>query len=448
MRTLVLGLLLSWLPLPSAFSQDCGGISVGRLPLSDLGFGPYQGFQGGLYPGASNERPIAHEVAGLRQVAEVLPRSASGSIDMSDGKVGFISIGMSNCMVHFNAFMQSVAADERKSPQLVLANCAQSGKTAQVIMNPQAAYWTNWVPAHLASAGLSAEQVQVIWFLEAEANPILPFPVDALTLEAEFTLIMNILRDRFPNLRVCYMASRIYAGYATTTVNPEPWAYQQGFANKWLIEDQYRGNPALNFDPNQGPVVSPWITWGPYMWADGLNPRSDGLVWECSDFTSDGTHPSLQGAIKHAWYLMHFMHHDVTAQSWYLAEPLPVAYGHGKTTSIGTTPKVSWTGPASLAADQFRVELEGGVPGRVVIGLWSDKAASAPFLGGTLYLGAPIHRLPGQVLDANGSTSYAIQLVPPLLGATRNYQFWFRDPQQLDGTGAGLSDALQVRFFE
>ncbi|MEO6709439.1 MAG: hypothetical protein ABI054_07435, partial [Planctomycetota bacterium] len=78
----------------------------------------------------------------------------------------------------------------------------------------------------------------------------------------------------------------------------------------------------------------------------------------------------------------------------------------------------------------------------------SNKAACVPFLGGTLYLGSQIHRLTGQVLDGNGSTSYAIHLIPPLLGTTRDYQFWFRDPQQLDGSGAGLSDALQVRFFE
>ena len=29
------------------------------------------------------------------------------------------------------------------------------------------------------------------------------------------------------------------------------------------------------------------MAWGPYLWADGEVPRSDGLQWFCSDFASD-----------------------------------------------------------------------------------------------------------------------------------------------------------------
>src|SRR5690349_1478617 len=310
-----------------AHAQNCANTSVGFTPLNDLGTGTYQGFQGGLYPGGANVRPLAHEIAGLAQAAQVVPRDAAGNVDVVNGKIGFISIGMSNCVIHFNAFMQSAATDTAKNPRVVLANCAQGGQTAAILANASAAYWTSWVPAHLAAAGLSAAQVQAVWFLEADSHPTQPFPQDAQTLQAEFTTIMGILRSSYPNTRVLYAASRIYAGYATTTLNPEPWAYQQGFANKWLIEDQINGNPALNFDPNLGAVVSPWLAWGPYMWADGLVPRSDGLTWVCpGDFNSDGTHPSAQGAAKNAVYLTNFMHGDSTAQSWYLAQPSPVAF--------------------------------------------------------------------------------------------------------------------------
>jgi len=35
--------------------------SVGLIPLTDLGAGTYQGFQGGLYPGGTNEPPAAYQ---------------------------------------------------------------------------------------------------------------------------------------------------------------------------------------------------------------------------------------------------------------------------------------------------------------------------------------------------------------------------------------------------
>jgi hypothetical protein len=183
------------------------------------------------------------------------------------------------------------------------------------------------------------------------------------------------------------------------------------------------------------------------MWADGIVPRSDGLVWLCSDFQPDGTHPSNQGTAKNAVYLMDFVHTDSTAQSWYLARPSPIAFGTGKTTSIGTTPSAGWTGTASISQNQLAVTFSGGVPNKAGIAFYGSGPNLTPFLGGTLFAKTPIVRLWAQQLDASGSTSYAIPLDPSLLGATRDYQFWFRDPLHPDGTGVGLSNGLQVRFY-
>jgi hypothetical protein len=428
-------------------AQNCANTSVGFTTLDDLGPGTYLGFEGGLYPGGANVRPLAHEVAGLAEAALVVPRDAAGAVDLAAGKLGFISIGMSICVIHFNALMQAAASDVSKHPRVVLANCAQGGQTAADISNPSAPYWTNWVPSKLAQAGLAAGQVQVVWFLEADSAPTAGFPQYALTLQSEFTAIMGILRANFPNARLLYGASRIYAGYATTPLNPEPYAYQQSFAVKWLIEDQIGGNPALNFSPAAGPVVAPWIAWGPYMWADGLVPRSDGLVWVCSDFNPDGTHPSAQGAAKHATHLLSFLHGDSTARSWYLAQPAPVAFGTGKVTSQGGVPAIGWSGTASVAANQFQVAVSGGVPGKPSLALWSARPALVPFAGATLYVGPPLHRFAPRLLDATGAASYPFPLPPGLRGETRDFQVWFRDPLHPDGTGVGLSNGLQVRFY-
>src|SRR6266404_171109 len=47
-------------------------------PLTELGAGEYQGIQGGLYPSGKNERPAAHEAAGLALAKQVQPLSADG----------------------------------------------------------------------------------------------------------------------------------------------------------------------------------------------------------------------------------------------------------------------------------------------------------------------------------------------------------------------------------
>ena len=65
---------------------------------------------------------------------------------------------------------------------------------------------------------------------------------------------------------------------------------------KWLIEQQIKGEPALNYDPAKGAVKAPWLSWGPYLWANGTTKRTDGFSYHESDFAGDGTH--LSGAAR------------------------------------------------------------------------------------------------------------------------------------------------------
>ena len=91
------------------------------------------------------------------------------------------------------------------------------------------------------------------------------------------------------------MSSRIYGGYATTALNPEPYAYEGAFSIRWIIDAQIKGDPKLNWDAARGEVKAPVVLWGPYLWADGTTPRKDGLVWNRDDLRdNDGTHPSHQ----------------------------------------------------------------------------------------------------------------------------------------------------------
>ncbi|HKB15440.1 MAG TPA: hypothetical protein VKF62_05210, partial [Planctomycetota bacterium] len=334
MRALLIPLGLPFLAAGASAQANCANVSIGEVPIPDMGPQTYQGFAGGLYPGGANMRPLAHDAAGLAEAAQVVPRNLAGAPD-PNGKIVLVSIGMSNTSAEFTALLPIANADPAKNPAVVLVNGAQGGQTAAIISNPSAAFWTV-VDQRLSMAGVSPAQVQAFWFKEANAAPSLPFPDHAVVLESQFAAIMGILRARYPNGRLCYASSRIYAGYASTPLNPEPWAYESAFAVKGLIEDQLNGAAALNFDPASGPVVSPWIAWGPYLWADGLVPRSDGLVWDCADLASDGTHPSLSGRVKVANLLLDFLKTDSTARSWFLASPTPPCGPQAQVEEYGT----------------------------------------------------------------------------------------------------------------
>ncbi len=126
--------------------------------------------------------------------------------------------------------------------------------------------------------------------------------------------------------------------------------------------------------------------------------------------------------------------------------PDPIFYGTGKVTSIGTIPIALWEGTPSLLTNDFSIRLLGAVPNKPGIGFYGLAPASIPFMGHLLYAQPPVKRLPVQLIDATGKTSYAVPIDATMPGTERYYQFWFRDPQHLDGTGVGLSSALEVHF--
>ena len=47
-----------------------------------------------------------------------------------------------------------------------------------------------------------------------------------------------------------FISSSIYGGYDTTAYNPEPFAYEEGFSVRWLIESQ--------ITEMRGSAANPW----------------------------------------------------------------------------------------------------------------------------------------------------------------------------------------------
>ena len=292
-------------------------------PLTELGTAKYKQKEGGLYPGGKNERPAAHEAAGLALAKTVRCLDADGK-PSENGCIVLLSVGMSNATQEFSAFQQMAERDQRKNPLLTIVDGAQGGMTALRIQDPDdhgsgTRYWDE-VDRRLKAAGVTRAQVEVAWVKEADAQPTQAFPKHAEMLTDELVKIARVLHDRFSNMKLAYVSSRTYGGYAKTNLNPEPFAYETGFAVKWLVERQIQGKDDLNSDAAKGKVRSPWLSWGPYLWGSGPTARSDGLVWEPSDFTTqDGTHPTDSGRRKVADILLKFFTTDPTASPWFLA---------------------------------------------------------------------------------------------------------------------------------
>ncbi|MCP2312277.1 hypothetical protein [Kitasatospora paracochleata] len=307
-------------PQTATAAANCSYTFSNQTPLVDLGSATYQGQSGGLYPGASNTRPAAHTQAG-KDIAlnHVLPRNAAGQVDLVNGKVVLISIGMSNTTQEFQAFIAKARQYPNLNTHLVIVDGAQGGQDAHAWADPANATWSV-LANRLATAGVTAAQVQAVWIKEQYIGDNLgAFPAGAQSLRDTLATIARNARAKYANLALGYVASRIYTYDSTRSAG----AYQQGFAVKWLIEQQINGDPTLSYGAGG---VAPWLSWGPYMWADGLGSdgvaggipgRSDGLEWKCSDLESDGVHPGPTGEQKVANMLLNQFSTDETTVSWF-----------------------------------------------------------------------------------------------------------------------------------
>ena len=339
------------------------------IPLMDMTSGTYLGFSGGLYEKSSDTVPLDHDAAGLAAAASIKPLDQNGNVS-STGAVVFLSIGMSNATIEFSAFQTKAASDPGVNHTvLAIENGAYGGVTAcpwtvaQGLPTPTPCPSLTGVPAEnqydrvrdtvLATATtapsappgcgstsspcLTEKQVQVLWIKNANPSPALHgqaslnattvcaadiSTVEACNYESQLGQTIRAARSRYPNLKQVFLSTRIFAGYAVVPLNPEPYAYEYGFSAKWLIQAQIDQIRNSTIDPvagdlNYGNGTAAWTAWGPYLWADGASPRSDGLYWcggqaapPCNgedDYQSDFTHPNPQfGAPKVVNQLMNF----------------------------------------------------------------------------------------------------------------------------------------------
>lgn len=294
------------------------GSSIDLKPLTEFSIKEaYFGEDGGLYGGGMNSPPETHLAAAKTISANITPLNTDGE-PAKDGVIGLISVSMSNARMEFAAFKELADQDSRKSPQVAIVNCAQNGQAMAQWVDPNAKTWTE-ADRRLSTAGLSPKQVQVAWVKLANIWPMDGLSDHGRKLYDDTVVVLHNAKKHFPNLKIVYLGSRIFAGLAPVGpaggLNPEPYAYETAFVVRWLIRDQIKGEIPLRYT---GEAQMPLLLWGPYLWADGMNPRrSDGLVWKREDIFRDGVHPSNSGCKKVADLLLDHFTTESLAKGWF-----------------------------------------------------------------------------------------------------------------------------------
>jgi hypothetical protein len=335
--------------------------NIQNLPsLVDLGPGQtYQGYEGGLYPGASNVRPAAHDAAGRRIAQSIVPLDANGNPDPVNGKIVYTIMSVSNGYPMWHngdagvygadtsvTFMTRANADPAKNPKLFIAYGFEYQVGGSNDMgDPNSAFFPSMDVA-FQEQGITPQQAQVIflftWLSVDTGTPLtgenLSFPNDAHFTENRVKNAVLLAKAHFPNLKIIYVSTK---GYTYAPPNPngggiavpggpiEPWNHDAGWSAKWMIEDQINGDPSLNYDPARGAVTAPWLSWGPYFWTygDGTPRAYDGFSWNCGDVYDDGIHLNHSGMYKEVSLLLAQMTSDPTATPWFLGNgevPPPV----------------------------------------------------------------------------------------------------------------------------
>jgi hypothetical protein len=161
------------------------------------------------------------------------------------------------------------------------------------------AYW-NLFDERLAAAGIDPDQVQVVWLEQSVAGEQLvgDFPARMEPLRSALGSVVDLLAGRCPNLALVLVSSRIWS----SPDERRTFAYETAFAAKGLIGDRMALPPAS----------SPWVGWGPYLWADGTTPRADGLTWELWDLENDGVHPGPTAE----WTVAHALEDHLATSDW------------------------------------------------------------------------------------------------------------------------------------
>lgn len=317
-RILIISLLTGFISMNlRAQSTDVNKL----IPINELGTGTFLNHQGGLYPNGSNQMPPEFYNDAITMASSIEPLNKSGQADPS-GKIGLIALGASTVAMFGNGLEEMLPRTPGIDKSIRFVNCGIGGQDLSKIMDPVASFW-QVIDSRVEAAGMSLEQVQVLWIQEDNLkNKSGDLDERGKALVNDFTNIVQFCKKHYPNLKLFYVTGRHTTDFMPADgkdKHREPRAYVNGWASKWLIEKQIEGDKDLNYKGEN--AVAPLILWGPYFWTQGDKPRKDGYSWSPSLVSKDGIHPSDEGITRVSQDLIDFWKTDPVSRVWFMENP-------------------------------------------------------------------------------------------------------------------------------
>lgn len=274
------------------FYVDCTNDSLEALPLMELGAAYYYSYQGGLFPGGSNADPNPHLTNGKNISKSIKPRNSAGEVDYVNGDVILLGIGPSVASDPYNEWKETQRDLDwpGTNPCLQVKGNFIGGKNTSEMLDIGGTYWSNF-SSGLDAKAIEPEQVQIAWMLLMSNTDSMDLDYYIDTVTKEYIQIIQNLQTILPNLQQIFISGVHYTGYTSQYHHRynyivEPFGYWSNLVVKNVIGLQINGDTRLDYLGED--KVAPFITWGPYFWADGITPRaSDDLSWQCHYFRDD-----------------------------------------------------------------------------------------------------------------------------------------------------------------
>lgn len=190
--------------------------------------------------------------------------NAVASALASDNQIVIVGIGpsiMQNSISGFVPFLNLPFVNDN-----IIFVDGSLGSNQQRFENPDYFGWN--VGINRLPAGLTAADVDVVFYYNALTGPSGTFEQYVQTAANSYELTYDIINQKYPNVQLILQNSQHYAGWCGQCKAPEPYAEWQRYAVDELIERRMSGE-----------ISGALIAWNAFQWDDTWpqNHYSDGL---------------------------------------------------------------------------------------------------------------------------------------------------------------------------